>query len=207
MKLNKNDLFIYLLLSLSMLVFVPGRFAYGLILILEYNFILLLGILFSNLIYILHLEDLKNICFAIGIIFFAVLYKLLIRLYSPMIAFNLGILFYMPPLSVFVLGNIYSKNQEVSLASQLKSTMFKSLYFTIFAFIFYILRDLFGYGTISLPSIHGVYELFVIKEMKYSFIGIFFASIPGALFLVSLFYILVSYFLNSASIFKNKAGE
>lgn len=207
MKLNKNDLFIYLLLSLSMLVFVPGRFAYGLILILEYNFILLLGILFSNLIYILHLEDLKNICLAIGIIFFAVLYKLFVRLYSPLIAFNLGILFYMPPLSVFVLGNIYSKNQETSLVNQLKTTMQKSLFFTVFALIFYILRDLFAYGTISLPSIHGVYELFVIKEMKYSFIGIFFASIPGALFLVSLFYILISYFLNSANIFKNKAGE
>ena len=96
MKLNKNDLFIYLLLSLSMLVFVPGRLSYGLILIFEYNFILILGILFSKLICILHLEDLRNICFAIGIVFLAVLYKLFVRLYSPVIAFNLGILFYMP---------------------------------------------------------------------------------------------------------------
>lgn len=207
MKLNKNDLFIYLLLSLSMLVFVPGRLSYGLILIFEYNFILILGILFSKLICILHLEDLRNICFATGIVFLAVLYKLFVRLYSPVIAFNLGILFYMPPLSIFVLGNIYNKTKESSLTVQLKTIMLKSLFFTIYALIFYILRDFFGYGTISLPSIHGVYELFIIKEMRYSFMGIFFASIPGALFLVSIFYILISYFLNSANIFKNKTGE
>ncbi len=190
--MKKNDLFTYLLLSLSILVFSPGRLAYGLVLILEYNFILFFSIFLVKLISILNLAELKNICFCFSVIFLAVLFKLFTRLYSPMISFNLGILFYMPAISVILLENIYETTEKLSVAKALQTVMPKNLYFSLYALIFFILRDFFAYGSISLPCPFGVYNLFTIGNFKYSFVGVFFASIPGALCLAAVSYLLAS---------------
>ncbi len=197
--MKKNDLFTYLLLSLLILVFSPGRLAYGLVLVLEYNFILFFSILLAKLISILNLAELKNVCFCFSVIFLAVLFKLLTRLYSPMISFNLGILFYMPAISVILLGNIYETTEKFSFVKALQIVMFKNFYFSVFALVFFILRDFFAYGSISLPCSPGVYNLFTLGNFKYSFVGVFFASIPGALCMTAVSYLLASVLISRKS--------
>lgn len=202
--MKKNDLMVYLLLSFSILIPVPGRLAYGLILILEINFIFILGILFRRLISLFVPEDLQSILISIFLVFIATLFKQFVIMYSPIIGFVLGFLIYLPVFSSFIFGNLQDKDiiKNNSLGSELKKYMSKCGIFSLFAFIFYFFRDIISYGTLTLPSPSGVFELFRIKDFSLSFLGTFFASIPGAILSIALLYFIFSFVLNKINLLK-----
>ena len=59
--MKKSELSFFITLSLAMLVPVPGRLAYGIILILFLNILVLTGILFKKLISFFYSGELQNV--------------------------------------------------------------------------------------------------------------------------------------------------
>ena len=50
--------------------------------------------------------------------------------------------------------------------------------------MFYLIRDILGFGSFTFPTLNGIFELILFNSKTLSW-SVFFASMPGALFLVS----------------------
>ena len=79
-------------------------------------------------------------------------------------------------------------NRNLSVAAELKASLKSSTGFSLFSILFFALRDIIGYGTLSFPSGMGITEikLFDIASSEISFLGMFWASVPGALILIAI---------------------
>ena len=182
--MNRNTIFMYIAVSLVMLVPVPGRLYYGMPVIFVLNLLMVLTTLFSKLMDYCKFYTLKPICillFLVGITIFA---RQLLILYSPVTALTMGLLFYMPTVAVLMLGRFFD-NRGMSLKIALVGNMKESGFFSIYAFVFFLLRDIVGYGTISFPVPSGIFKL-ELPTLSYFSPFTFWASIPGALVLSGL---------------------
>ncbi len=185
--MKKSELSFFITLSLAMLVPVPGRLAYGIILILFLNILVLTGILFKKLISFFFSGELQNVILCALMISTCVLFRQIFLILFPLQTFILGITIFMPVLTSFVLGRLYV-NRNLSVAAELKASLKSSTGFSLFSILFFALRDIIGYGTLSFPSGMGITEikLFDIASSEISFLGMFWASVPGALILIAI---------------------
>ena len=117
-----------------------------------------------------------------------------------MIALVLGITIYAPALSAFVLGYLYRKS-GLNLGASIKIAFFKCNAFAVFSLLFFSIRDLLGYGTISLPGPSGLIEFHIVKENALSFLGFFFASIPGAMILLAVLLAVITLVMKKMEIY------
>ncbi|NLM00859.1 MAG: hypothetical protein GX220_05330 [Treponema sp.] len=189
---NNKPIYIYIASCLSMLVPAPARLAYGLILILEVNFITFFSILSQSLIRNLRVDEFsKPLNFAF-LFLFVLLYQQILNLYSPIISFTLGFNIYLTALaaipSVFFTSDyIFSQN----LSRRIKYSFKHCYLFSILALFFYVIRDLFAFGTLTFPGRFGIIE-FKLIPVLYNFNSFFFNSILFALILLALFLAFVS---------------
>ncbi|MBR0154971.1 MAG: hypothetical protein IJM22_02745, partial [Treponema sp.] len=118
----------------------------------------------------------------------------------PLIALQMSFVFYLPAVSSYMIGIIY-KNIDVSTKVSVIDNLKVTGYFSVLALIFYAVRDIFGYGTFTLPSSNGLYEkVFFDKDtIRWE---TFFASIPGALVLVCIAILVFIYVQNKFKIIK-----
>ena len=86
--------------------------------------------------------------------------------------------------AVLMLGRFFD-NRGMSLKIALVGNMKESGFFSIYAFVFFLLRDIVGYGTISFPVPSGIFKL-ELPTLSYFSPFTFWASIPGALVLSGL---------------------
>lgn len=182
--MNKYLYYIFTSISFSLLVAAPGRFAFGIIICIELFFILFFGFLFSFLEKKMHCEELNSIFTVIALVFSTILYKQIIMAIFPLIALQLSFVFYLPAFTSYVIGIIYgnvNNSTKMSLIENIKITAV----FSILALFYYLIRDVFGYGTFTLPSSSGILETVIFDSESFSWTTIL-ASIPGALVLVSL---------------------
>ncbi len=186
--MRKSIYYIFTAASFALLVSTAGRFAYGLILILEFNILLFSGFLFSGLVKKINIANLEYAVTLSSIIFAAVLYKLILVLICPVLALTLSFSIFMPAVSAFLIGNIFynSENQDVHFIDAVKMTG----KFSIYALAFFLIRDVLGFGTFTFPAKNGIHELFIFDSTKSMFFS-FFASVPGALMLVALTIVLL----------------
>lgn len=191
--MKKSELSFFTTLSLAMLVPVPGRLAYGIILILLLNVLVLTGILFKKLFSIFYSGELQNVILCALMISICVLFRQFFLILFPLQTFILGITIFMPVLTSFVLGRLYV-NRNLSVAAELKASLKSSTGFSLFSILFFALRDIIGYGTLSFPSGTGISEikLFDIASSEVSFLGMFWASVPGALILIAIVILVVA---------------
>lgn len=197
--MKKNELYVYTALSLAVFIPIPGRMAYGLIIVFMLYVLSLLGILFKKLSSMFFEFGIHSVLIAVMLICTSILIRQLLIIYSPVMALVLGITIYCPALSAFVLGRLYRKS-GLNLIASLKVTFFKCNAFSIFALMYFAIRDLFGYGTISLPSPSGIMEFQIIQQNNLSFIGFFFSSIPGAMILLAVLLALISLVMKNIEI-------
>lgn len=197
--MKKSELYVFLMLSLAMFVPIPGRLCYVTVLLVLMYLQTVLGILFRNFCARFVSEGLQNVISVVFIVFLTVLFRQAIIAFSPIVAFTLGICFYMPSISAFVLGNIYNKN-EYTLTEHVVSVSIKSLVFSIYAVLFFLVREIFSYGTISLPKAGGILEIQVVQDTSKIFAGSILASVPGALFLIVFISSLIRFVLNKLEI-------
>ncbi|MBP3366894.1 MAG: hypothetical protein J6K96_07885 [Treponema sp.] len=197
--MKKNELRAYIPLSLAMLVPVPGRLAYGLVMIFLLFSLITLGTLFREFASKFFDDDLKNALIAVVLVSVCILVKQLVTLFSPLTALVLGISFFMPGMTPFVLGNLFLKPQA-PLGAELKSSLASCGIFSAFALLFFLARDILAYGAISFPSSPGIFEIRLLAPHHIPQAAFFWASVPGAIILLVLCYAAVSAVLDKLEI-------
>lgn len=202
--MNKYLYYIFTAISFALLIAAPGRFAFGIIICVELFFLLLISFIFSFLTKKLHIEELNSIFTVIGLVFSTVLYKQIIMWLFPLIALQMSFVFYLPAVSSYVIGVVYNNIEQSTKVSLVENMKIVGI-FSIFALIFYAIRDVFGYGTFTLPSAAGLIEKIIFDTDSFSWATIL-ASIPGALILVSVSILIFIFVQNKFKIIK-RAGD
>lgn len=185
--MKKNSLYSFIALSMSLLIASPGRFAYGIFIILAFLFFTICGTLVRQLIKILKMENLQQFLIPAVLIALTLIFRQLVIFYSPVISLVNGFVIFMATACSYVITRLYIK-ETGSLKDEMILNLKEASIFSAFAVLFFLFRDILGYGTILLPVPSGVFEV-VIFETEITYMGAFFASIPGAicLFAVCLF--------------------
>lgn len=176
--MKKNLYFVFIAASFALLASAPGRLAYGLPLIIELNLLAVGASAFNCAAKKLQLGELQDITTLAFTIFLTLLFKQLLILYSPVLALTLGFAIFLPAASAFLLGSVYSSQPH-----SIKANSARTAKFSVFALAFFLLRDFFGYGAVSLPAPNGIAEALVFDSQASSFLS-FFATIPGSLFIL-----------------------
>ncbi|HOS29752.1 MAG TPA: Rnf-Nqr domain containing protein [Treponemataceae bacterium] len=182
--MKKSPVFVFIAGALSLLVPTTGRFAYGIVLVLALLFITFFTSLCRSLCHKLALDEFIVPVCLIFLSVCTVLFKQILMLFSPILAFTLDFSLYLASLSSLILGFVFSDYSNGTLAF-LGSNMKHAFLFSLFALFFYFFRDYFGYGTFTLPAREGIiaYNLPSFHFFEHSF---FWSSIPFALLFLSL---------------------
>jgi hypothetical protein len=178
--MNKQIYNIFTVISFALLIASPGRFAFGLIICAELFFLAICGLIVSALLEKLNLNQFKSILTIITLIFSTILYKQIIMWLFPLIALQLSFVFYLPAISSYMIGMIYKNDSKIKFSENIKIISF----FSIFALVFYLIRDILGFGSFTFPTLNGIFEIILFNSKTLSW-SVFFASMPGALFLVT----------------------
>lgn len=181
--MTKNKSFWYSVAFLSLSIPVQGRFIYGLVIVIELLLLELVGTLAGALAEKLKFREIKSYFVMLFLISFTILFRQILVLTYSEIALTLGFVLYFPTVSSYLLETLFSGGQT-SLAQKLKSNLIQALKFSLLLLVFFLLRDIFGFGTFTFFGSHNrVFEKVLLNPDKIG-IFMFFASIPGALILV-----------------------
>ena len=178
--MKKNLYFVFIAASFALLIAAPGRLAYGFPLILELNILMAATSAFSAIIKKFEMGTLSDILTVSFILFMTILFKQILIFFSPVIALTLSFCVYIPALSVFLLANVFQEKPNAN-AGNVETTF----WFSIFSLLFFLLRDILGYGTVSIPLPNGIKESYLFNSYDTAFLS-FFATIPGALLVLLL---------------------
>lgn len=182
---NKST-YIFISAYLALLIPTPGRFVYGLTLMLELLLLTCVGLLINALINKLKLEKIRTVIFMTTMVSFTVLYRQLFIIWQTELALTLGYLFYLPAVSLFTIGLLYKENDK-SMAQRAKYCFTNVSIFCLIGLLLFLFRDIAGYGTFTFfGANHMIYEK-VLFGGNDTGIFTFFASIPGALVLAGVF--------------------
>ena len=180
--MHKRFVSIYFSASLACMIPFPGRFAYGLILASEL-FVLVFGAtLFRAAIRKLEFVRSGNLFFMVFVIFLTMLFRQILAALLPIAALSAGFALYVPAISAFTAG-FFSENESVK--SILKRNVFYTAIFCAFVLVFFLLRDLVGFGTITYITARGIAEKVLFDSERAAFAS-FFAALPGVLLSLAL---------------------
>lgn len=180
---------------LSLTVPAPGRFVFGIVLVLELILIEIFGVLSNALATKLKFGDIRTYFVMFIMISLTILYRQLIAITYPEIVLSLGFILYFPIASAYILYNMFS-DIDKPMGQRLKSNLIKTLKFSIAVLFFFLFRDIAGFGTFTFfGKGHRIFEKVIFNPDK---IGLFtfFASIPGALILMGVMIYLFIFFKN-----------
>ncbi|EPF30718.1 hypothetical protein [Treponema maltophilum] len=182
--MTKNASFLFTASCLSLFVPVPPRFAYGLVLVLCANVIVFSVILLHAFIDYLGITKGKTLFSLIGTMGITVLLYALLTLWSPLTAFTLGFIIYLIPVSSVISDTVFTP-QPSSLRDEIRKGAKLSLLISSLGLSFFALRELFSYGSLSLPARTGLRILWIFGNFRSSPV-FFWSAIPGALILLAL---------------------
>ena len=203
MKQKKS--FMYIASFLALTIPTPGRFVLGFTLVFELFILEVLGILVNSLVSKLKFNEIRTYFVMLFMISITLLYRQILVLTYTEIALNLGFLLYLPPVSVFLTHTLFTDFEE-PLPVRLKTNLFSTLVFSLMILLFFLFRDIAGYGTFTFfGKNHRIFEKVILNPDK---VGIFtfFASISGALVLTGLVIYLFMFIRNKARIISGR-GE
>lgn len=178
---NKST-YIYIAAYLALLIPTPGRFVYGLTLMIELVLLTCVGLLINALINKLKLESIRTVIFMTSMVAFTVLYRQIFIIWQTELALTLGYLFYLPAVSLFTIGLLFTDNDK-PIAERAKHCFSNVSVFCFLGILIFLFRDIAAYGTFTFfGKNHMIYEK-VLFGGNDTGIFTFFASIPGALVL------------------------
>ena len=180
---------IYIGTTLAIVLPFPGRIAYGIFALLHFNVSVVLLMLMFYAINLLNVKFLRlGIC-SLELVALTILYKQLLVIFCPVAALTIGFSVYLPAVSAVVI-TIFNLRIKNSIKESCLDKLKKSLSISAFCFIIFVLRDILGFGTITLPNWQS---LLVIKIPEIPFLAgnsfmSFFATIPGCMVLTVLIF-------------------
>ncbi len=198
---NKST-YIFISAYLALLIPTPGRFVYGLTLMLELLLLTCVGLLINALINKLKLEKIRTVIFMTTMVSFTVLYRQIFIIWQTELALTLGYLFYLPAVSLFTIGLLYKENDK-SMSQRAKYCFTNVSIFCLIGLLLFLFRDIAGYGTFTFfGNCHQIYENVILTSDKLGIFS-FLASIPGSLMLLVLFLYLHIFVSQKINIIKN----
>lgn len=204
--MKRRSIYVFVSTSLAMLIPSPGRFVYGLTLVLALNFLMLVGLIANSLVKKFKMKEEGSIIILAAIVFGTILFKELVILINPEIMLTLGFIIYLMPISYFFLGYVFNDN-EMSFSQRSKFTFSHILTFSVYALLFFFVRDFAGYGTITFFGTNfQIIEKVLIPEDRIGGLAIL-ASIPGALIFSSLLLFFHIIIRNKINIIRNTEVE
>ena len=189
-RIEKEASFGFMLSSFALVIPFPGRLAYGILLVILLNVQMLSISFFRRLVELLHLDDLLSVLTAAMLLCESIIFKQLLALYSPLMALTLSFAIYLPAVSSFVISRLRPADSGVDSRGEVKDKLGQSLTFSALALVFFLVRDVLGYGTLTLPGRKGLLCLNILSQSENAHTGVFLASIPGAILLVTISFIL-----------------
>lgn len=202
---RKKSLFAFIVAMQALLIPIPGRFVFGITLIIELNLIMVLGTLASELIKILNLENMKTTLILFFNIAITIFFRQILSIFQAEVVLTLGFLIYIPSVSLFIIGYMY-ENTNLPLKEALKINQMHVVNFSIFALIYFLFRDLFAFGTFTFYGTkHQIFEKVIINQNNNGLTS-FFASLPGAFLLSAILIYVLLYIKNKFTII-SKQGE
>lgn len=200
--MKKNNLYIFITAYLALLIITPGRFVYGIIVMLELFLLVMTGTLTLSLIKKIKMEEITSLILMTVLISFTILYRQILVITFTEIALTLTYVLYFPTLSVFLLNNLIL-HQDKTLRVRIVKNLRSSITFTVLGLLFFLFRDIAGYGTITFfGKNHNIYEKLIFKSDG-SGVFAFVASIPGALILSGISIFIFQYITRKIKIVKN----
>ena len=200
--MKRRSIYVFVSTALAMLVPAPGRFVYGLVLVLQMNLLMLIGILTNSLTKKLSLETEAPVILLGVTVAATIIFRQFLILLNPELALTLGFIIFLMPISFFFLGYLFNETEE-NLSKRLKFTFSHLFTFSIYAILYFLVRDIFGYGTITyFNSSFQIIEKVLIAEDKVSVFSIL-ASIPGSLLFSSIILFIHIVIRNRYNIIKN----
>lgn len=180
--MKPKSFYIYIAAYLAILVPAPGRFVFGVTILLELSLLMLIGILVNYLIDKFDFKVFKSTFLLFVLISSTILYRQFFVLIQPEIALTLGFTFYLPTLSLFLIGFLF-EDEKNTLKDSMQKYLHELIFFITSGLLFFLFRDLFGFGTFTFfGGKHQIYEKVLFNPNSIGILS-FFASIPGAFFL------------------------
>ena len=180
-----NKIYFYIAANLAMFIPIPGRFAFAVFVAIQFSMQMLLLTLLSHALKKIKLETLKTSILLIETVAFTILFKQLLTIYCPIAALTLGFSMYLPALTPVIMQFIFD-DEGKDLIYQLRKNMAKSLTMGIFMVLYFLLRDIFGYGTIAMPMWKKIFYIHLPYNLQRTNATIFLATIPGSLIFISI---------------------
>lgn len=204
MKQKKS--FMYIASFLALTIAPTGRFVFGVTLILELIILEVTGVLLNSLVSKLKFEEIRTYFVMFFMIAITLLYRQILVLTFTEVALILGFYLYFPTVSVFLTHTLFT-DYELPLETRLKNNLLSTLVFSVIILVFYLFRDIAGYGTFTFfGKNHRIFEKVLFNPNK---VGIFtfFATIPGALVLTSLIIYMFLVLRNKFRIISSKGEQ
>lgn len=197
---ERKKIYLYIAANLSMLIPVPGRFVYAVILLVLFNIQMAITTLLFHAVHRMDLASMRNTLLALAIIAFGILYKQILIIFCPVAALTLSYCIFLPTLASVII-EFFFLSYEHGVKGHLISTMKKSLCMSVFSLVYFFLRDIIGYGTLTFPA----WKKIITIELPFTPAGpgIFFATIPGGLCLLAMLLALYIFVSKKLSILDN----
>ena len=204
--MKRDSIFLYAPIYLALIIPTPGRFVFGFTIFMEMILLTLVGTLMNSLIKKLDLEKMKTAIMLIVVIATTILFRQILILICAEIALTLGFVLYLPPISLFLIGILFKENND-PIKEKLKNNMSIVTVFSVVGLLFFLIRDLLGYGTFTFigPN-HQILEKILITSDNWAIFS-FLASIPGALLFAGILLYIAILIRKKIHIIRNAEGE
>lgn len=200
--MKKYSTYMFITAFLSIIIPTPGRFVFGFTILLELFLLTIIGTSFNYLFPKLKMNELKTFLLLMTLLTLAVFYRQIFIIWQTEVAFILGFLFYIPPLSLFLITILIEDSTEPFMV-QLKHNLKLSAIFCLSGLLLFLFRDIFSFGTFTFfGKNHMIYEK-VIFDSDVTMLLSFCASIPGILILCGIFLLLIKIIKTKITSIKN----
>lgn len=179
--MTRRSIAIHMSITCAACICCPGRFAVGLVLMVESLLLALFTSLFISLLDTLEVKPIKESCICLFIITFVILYKQILAIFAPLLALQLSFVLFLPAVSTFSTAFLIDDKSR-TIFTRLLSVIPPHLVFGVYTILFCAVRDILGFGTITFLTFSGFREIVLFDSAVLSFL----ATIPGALMLSAL---------------------
>jgi len=189
--INKNKVYTYIAASLAIIMGVPGRIAWGVLMLIHFNVLIALTTLLTHALRRLEIESMRAGLIAVEIIALTVLYKQILSIICPIAALTLGFSLYLPAASSVIMTILVSSSFN-DLKTDMAEKMKDALVITGFCISLFVIRDIFGFSTITLPSWQNIIVIKIPVLFSSLPFASFIATIPGGLIITALVLLLIT---------------
>lgn len=193
---SKKVPYTYIAAILSIVIPLPARTGCGLVMIFVVSILMLSCTGLKVLLKKIETGKMESLVLVAFLVFMTIICKEILVLISPALALIMSFAIFLAPVSCFLLGYVIPDRElEKNIFSV---NMISTAIFFVVVLLFFIIRELLAFGSVSLPSRSGIMIFTVFPHYS-----VFWSTIPGGFLL--LFFLFSSMFLVDRKI--NKAGR